>query len=158
MIDKKLVEFLDDCANCGESCPAVWHDKEKSEAVLTEIKEKLRLVLWAEDVAEAQKLDKKDRSPDDDLVEKITILAERSIDEPEFHDSCNDYDFKEDYFKKELRKLLQSRQPERVTVTREEIAELLVRLSAEFRRYAKYTKEIDVQRLIEIVEEWIKLK
>lgn len=44
---------------------------------------------------------------DDKLVVKIVLLVWKSIDKPEFHDACNDWDFKEDYFKTELSKLLQ---------------------------------------------------
>jgi len=52
----------------------------------------------------------------DDLVEKITVLAEESIDKPEFHSSANDFEFNENKFKAGLRKLLQSSQPKGVGI------------------------------------------
>ena len=35
---KKLIEFLNECVRCEDSCPAIWHDKKGSEAMLKEIK------------------------------------------------------------------------------------------------------------------------
>jgi len=99
MTNKELIEEIDRRIEIEtatlDDCPAREHS-ERWIAMLTEIKQRL----------EQQPL------PNEELVKKITIIAEQSIDEPEFHSACNDFNFNEVKFKVELRTLLQFRQPD----------------------------------------------